>query len=91
MRRERLEPTGLCVVLAQFVQLAPDILQAIADGTEPVRRLLEIGDAAPGVVVLPGAVEHRAAALGLELGDLVGGPGERPECGVVVEIPGEAL
>ncbi len=88
---QRLEPSALGVILAQFIQLVLELLQAVADGAEPVRRLLEIGEATLRVVVLPGAVEHRAAALGLELGDLTGGPGERPEPRVLVEIAGEEL
>ena len=86
---QSLEPPALRVILVPFVQLALELLQAIADGAEPVGRLLEIGEATLRVIVLPGAVEHRSAALGLELGDLTRGPGERPESRVLVEIAGE--
>ena len=85
------EPLAVGLALVESVELALKLFQPLVDGGEPGVGLAEVGEALGGVVVVAGLVEHGAAGLGLDLGNLPGGSGERAELGIVGEVARQEL
>ncbi len=79
------------VELGQGVEPAADLVEPVAEGAEAGVGLAKLDEPLGGVGGLAGLVELGPAGLGLDLGGLAGGAGERAEGRVVLEVAGEEL